>query len=68
MRKNKNWHVKIEHHEARWQKCLSVVGESLKPDFVFETSSPGSLVKVKGLELFQPNIFMMANVLPMAKY
>lgn len=59
--------MKIKHHKARWQKCLAIVGENLKADFAFETSSPGSLIKVKGLELFQPNIFMMANVLPTAK-
>lgn len=45
--------MKTEHYKARWQKCLIIVNETLKPNFIFETSSPGSLAKVKGLELFQ---------------
>lgn len=45
--------IKAEHYKARWQNCLIRVSEILNPTFIFEASSPGIWVKVKGLVFFQ---------------
>lgn len=46
-------HTKVEHYKARWQHCLIRVSKILNPKFIFEASSPGCSVKVKGLVFFQ---------------
>lgn len=45
--------MNAEHYKARWQHCLIRISEILNPKFIFEASSPGRSVKVKGLVFFQ---------------